>query len=58
MSSDYDSGPGNGNTSMEYGSGGKKIDILPPDPGVKEGIGAEAAKGPFKAPIDGPSDLH
>ena len=33
----YDSGPGNGNTSLEYGSGGKKIAIVPPCAGEVEG---------------------
>lgn len=36
--SDYDS-KGTGNISLEYGSGGRKIKIVPPDTGVVEGYG-------------------
>lgn len=49
--------PGSGNISLEYGPGGRNIEILPPDPGVCEGVSQEVMAGTFKVNTRGPSDI-
>lgn len=49
-----DLGPGNGNTSLEYGGGGRKIPITPAEPGVVDGLSSTAAAGTYTAPVNDP----